>query len=998
MKKSGRKILSVILTAVMVFALLPVFGTPMIVEAAPIDYYYHTHEYSDTGKVALHVFHIGWSKITSEEDLKNLLLYGGNGYLLNDITIDAYYGYYKVGKEINLCLNGHSITQKRPVACITIENGGTLNLYDVINNDGSLTHDEGVQGPGIYMKGGTLNMYGGKISNNYDDLYGAGINQAGGTVNMYGGEIYKNTASQGGGVSISGDGTFNLCGGIISENKANRGAGIFVIDEIANISGGYIYDSIYYFSGKTGYSVTFDANGGTGNMPTQYVPGNTDMPIGKNQFTNSGKVFVEWNTEKDGSGTSYADEGKINIDKDTTLYAQWIDPNVNTYRVTFKVKNGTWNDGTTNDKVIFLKRNAGEIKLFRVNSSLIPEVGNKPDFTYKAGKWDGSFKKVISDNTTFTYSYEFDSSFKQLEISFDENYESSNIIKGTTGYDHKFTELPPPSSSREGYDFEGWYTDKEDGTKITTETVFDSETTVYAHWKAHNYTVVFDANGGSGNMDNQKREYDSTEPLTKNTFTKDGNTFMGWNTDKNGSGDSYSDKAIANLTSEDGVEITLYAMWEPNAYNVTLNEGKGTINTGNITGYTYGVGATLPTASDMTLTGYTFEGWHDNAGLTGTAITEISTTDFDDKEFYANWTPNPYTVVFDANGGSGTMLNMDRIYDDGSALTENVFSFEAHSFNGWNTESDGTGTAYKDEYVGDLSSTAGEVVTLYAQWDDVVYTINATNDGNGTATVSDDTGIKGTNITVTAIPNDGYKFAGWEVISGSVSLTDAKSSSTTFTLGAENAVVKATFEEIPKEPQSGSMEPTKPGTPEEFRTPEEPTEPGTPEEFKTPEEPTEPGTEDMKDIEPDPEIPEKDWLDDLRLQLRIADELGGQRTVTYSGDFALSYDIMQYLVEHPDITLIYTVTYEGVEYTITIPGGSAIADPNIPWYGPLWLLANYGGDNVPEVLAGSGKYTVVTGDTLSGIAAKFNTTVEELARKNGIENPNYIIVGQVIVY
>ncbi|MBP5495234.1 MAG: LysM peptidoglycan-binding domain-containing protein [Lachnospiraceae bacterium] len=107
---------------------------------------------------------------------------------------------------------------------------------------------------------------------------------------------------------------------------------------------------------------------------------------------------------------------------------------------------------------------------------------------------------------------------------------------------------------------------------------------------------------------------------------------------------------------------------------------------------------------------------------------------------------------------------------------------------------------------------------------------------------------------------------------------------------------------------------------------------------------------------------------------------------------------MLYLVEHPDITLIYTVTYEGQEYTITIPAGKAIEDPNIPWYGPLWLLANYGGDNVPEIIAGSGKYTVVAGDTLSAIAEKFGTTVDYLAQKNGIKNPDYIIVGQVIVY
>ncbi|SDJ64949.1 Listeria/Bacterioides repeat-containing protein [Lachnospiraceae bacterium G41] len=1240
MKKSGRKVLSVILTAVMVFALLPVFGKPMVLEAAP-----GTHTHNRTDNLA----HLGWMPIATKADLQKWMLKQNegtsvSGYLIDDITINGDY-YFTGGEEYNLCLNGHSITQKLSGPCITIEKGATLNLYDVINNDGSLTHDKGVQGPGIFIKtGGTLNMYGGKISNNYNYQIGGGIDQNGGTVNMYGGEISNNTANEAGGVYICGNGTFNLYGGIISENKAEMypGGGIFISDGTLDISGGEITKNSSKFSGggvycsgynptklvisggkitdnksegfqdaETGcggiftremnvefvmlggivsgnstdknhygimsdrlisitggyiydhiksnintYSVTFDANGGTGNMPTQYVPGNTDMPIGKNQFTNSGKVFVEWNTEKDGSGTSYADEDKINIDKDTTLYAQWTDPNVNSYKVTFKVDNGTWNDGTTKDKVILLKRKAGEIKLLRVDSSAIPEVGNKPYFKYKAGKWDGSFKKVISEDTTFIYSYEFDVPY---EITFDENWGSSNSIKDNTDYDHKLKQIPTPSSSREGYDFEGWYTDKKDGEKITTETVFDSETTVYAHWKAHNYTVVFDANGGSGNMDNQKREYDSTEPLTKNTFTKDGNTFMGWNTDKNGLGDGYSDKAIANLTSEDDVEITLFAMWNPNAYKVTLNEGNGTINTGNITdytygvgaklptasdmtltgytfdgwydnagltgtaiteisttdigdkefyakftpnsytvkfdanggsgnmdnqkreydstepltentftkdgntfmgwntdknglgdsysdkaianltsendvevtlfamwnpnaykvtlnegngtintgnitGYTYGVGAKLPTASDMTLTGYTFEGWYDNAGLTGTAITEISTTDIDDKEFYANWTPNPYTVVFDANGGSGNMLNMDRIYDDGLALTENAYSFEAHSFNGWNTKSDGTGTAYKDKYLGNLSITAGEVVTLYAQWDDVVYTINATNDGNGTATVSDDTGIKGTTITVTAIPNDGYKFAGWEVVSGSVSLTDAKSSLTTFTLGAENAVVKATFEEITKEPQSGSMEPTKPGTPEEPTnptTPEEPSEPGTPEEFKTPEEPTEPGTEDLTDLEtenPEEEIPAKDWLDDLRLQLQIAAELTGPQTVKYSGDFALSYDIMLYLVEHPDITLIYTVTYEGVDYTITIPGGKAIADPNIPWYGPLWLLANYGGDNVPEVLAGSGRYTVVAGDTLSGIAAKFNTTVEELVRKNGIENPNYIIVGQVIVY
>ena len=344
------------------------------------------------------------------------------------------------------------------------------------------------------------------------------------------------------------------------------------------------------------------------------------------------------------------------------------------------------------------------------------------------------------------------------------------------------------------------------------------------------------------------------------------------------------------------------------------------------------------------------------------------------------------------------MLN--REYDDNTSLTANTYTFDGHSFSGWNTQADGNGTSYANESTDNITSEDGETVTLYAQWDAIFYDIKTSDDGNGTVSASATSGIKGTNISITASPNEGYKFAGWEVVSGEANIKDVSAASTTIEIGTSEVEVKATFEEIREElkPQSGSIEP---GTPEEFRTPEESTEPETPEEFKTPEEPTEPGTEDLTDLEtenPEEEIPAKDWLDDLRLQLQIAAELTGPQTVKYSGDFALSYDIMLYLVEHPDITLIYTVTYEGVDYTITISDGSVLADPNIEWYGPLWLLANYGGDKVPEVLAGSGRYTVVAGDTLSGIAAKFNTTVEELVRKNGIENPNYIIVGQVIVY
>ena len=107
---------------------------------------------------------------------------------------------------------------------------------------------------------------------------------------------------------------------------------------------------------------------------------------------------------------------------------------------------------------------------------------------------------------------------------------------------------------------------------------------------------------------------------------------------------------------------------------------------------------------------------------------------------------------------------------------------------------------------------------------------------------------------------------------------------------------------------------------------------------------------------------------------------------------------MNFLVEHPSITLIYHVTYQGVEYTITIPVGTAICSPEIEWYGPLWLLANYGNGKVPTGAKGNGTYIVKSGDTLTGISVKLGVTVQYLVDKNGIKDADYIFLNQKIYY
>ncbi len=97
-------------------------------------------------------------------------------------------------------------------------------------------------------------------------------------------------------------------------------------------------------------------------------------------------------------------------------------------------------------------------------------------------------------------------------------------------------------------------------------------------------------------------------------------------------GTPIANRAYFILTEDAVVEAT----FTPATYTVTLNTNGGTINSGNVTSYTYGVGATLPT--DVTKSGsYIFAGWYDNAGCTGSAVTEISTTDTGNKTYWAKW-------------------------------------------------------------------------------------------------------------------------------------------------------------------------------------------------------------------------------------------------------------------------------------------------------------------------------------------------------------------------
>ena len=147
----------------------------------------------------------------------------------------------------------------------------------------------------------------------------------------------------------------------------------------------------------------------------------------------------------------------------------------------------------------------------------------------------------------------------------------------------------------------------------------------------------------------------------------------------------------------------LTVQWTAPTYTVTLNTNGGTINSGNVTGYTYGVGATLPTADDMTYTGHTFKGWYDNESLTGSPVTAISGTETGNKEYWAKWEINQYTItVKPENGKADITITQD--YSTPITAPADP-TREGYTFIGWDREIPTTMPA--------------EDMTVTAQWKDI---------------------------------------------------------------------------------------------------------------------------------------------------------------------------------------------------------------------------------------------------------------------------------------
>ncbi len=475
------------------------------------------------------------------------------------------------------------------------------------------------------------------------------------------------------------------------------------------------------------YTIKFNGNGSTsGSMSSMKMSYGTAKNLTANAFTKTGHSFSGWNTKADGSGTSYSNKQSVkNLTKTNgatvNLYAQWSPYKL---KVSFNANGGAISSDTyyLSSKVVYKEADSTKyIQTWTYNKTKDNGLTNAGTFgLYKTGYTFKSWGTTSSGGTTFS--------------------QSDNTITPT---------------------------DLNSGIKTG-----DVSMTLYAQWKPNTYTIKFNGNGStSGSTASLSMTYDVAKNLTANGFVKSGYHFTGWNTKADGSGTSYYNKqSVKNLTTTNGGTVTLYAQWDTNSYIIAFDGNGYTSGTTSSMNMKFDVAKNL-NANGYVRTGYKFSHWNTKADNSGTSysnkqsVKNLTTTNGATVYLYARWSPITYTINFYGNGStSGSTASMSMTYDKAQNLTANGFVKTGYKFTGWNTKSDGSGTAYTNKQsVKNLTSTDDGTISLYAQWTPITYTIKFNGNsstGGSTASMSMTYDVA-KNLTANGFTRTSYKFVGW---------------------------------------------------------------------------------------------------------------------------------------------------------------------------------------------------------------------------------------------
>ena len=564
----------------------------------------------------------------------------------------------------------------------------------------------------------------------------------------------------------------------------------------------------------TGTTYTFNDKAGT--LTAQYEGNEITLP----NATKTGATLNGWYTASTG-GTKVGEAGdNYTPTSATTLFAQW---NEVQYSLTVNPNGGNWNGTTSNSIVKGTYNETTAITNPTAPNGYTITLDNDGDTknviqTMNFDKWVATGSGNISGIT-----YTFGNGDGQL----------------TATYVANSVELETPSKN--GYTFDGWYTLKNGGTKVSSPYTPTNDVTLYSHWTANKYNITF--NPGEGTISSGESTKEVTYGETYGTLptpTRDGFEFEGWYDDN---GNKVESTTIVDVTKD----TTLIAKWKgiqytltinpnggewngskdvqniqgeyketkeisnpvgPNGYTVTFdsNDGTGitkqviqtttfkkwkTTGIGSMTGtqYTFGTNDETITAeyageevelATATRKGYTLEGWYTQS--TGGTKIEKPYIPTNDETLYAHWTENKYIITF--NPGKGTVKEEEQTKEITYGETYGTLptpTRNGYEFEGWY---DNKGNKIESTTVVDIETNT----TLIAKWLGAELTINFDADG-GTVTPTSKTVRNEGTYGELPIPNkEGHTFIGWYDDNGN------KIESTTIVNITENQTLHAKYE------------------------------------------------------------------------------------------------------------------------------------------------------------------------------------------------------------
>lgn len=501
-----------------------------------------------------------------------------------------------VNRAVTLDLNGNVLKMNGSGSVIKVESGGNLTIQ---NSNTSTPHKFTPGGDGLWgldETGGSEIVYGGIITGgtgmppgvNYSEGGGVYVS-AGAALTMNGGSIVGCKAGSGGGVCIDYDYTAQKA----SEFIMNGGS---IIGCTASSGGGVLIRSGCRFTMNSGSEIrccTAENGGGVTISASPSLSGTFTLAGGK---IHKCKAYVANNFLSHGGG--------INNDGEFLMESGCIENCTSPSQRDDDKSNGVYNNG----------------KLFILRGGTIDgNITNNTTLNADGGTVNGELTnndqitgEDLNRSTTFNNKVTNNGTIRKGTFTNEVINESSGTINGGT-----FTgTVENKDGTISGGDF----------SKATLNGML---------------VITFEPNNGEPVITREVNWSKDGAALTAPASTNEGHSLDGWYYDNNGTETKWNfDTDTVKCT------MTLKAKWELSTYSVTLQTDGGTIASGKeVTGYTYGTGAVLPTADDITREGYRFDGWYADSSFSGSPVTEITGTDTGDKVFYAKWMRNTTPIV-----------------------------------------------------------------------------------------------------------------------------------------------------------------------------------------------------------------------------------------------------------------------------------------------------------------------------------------------------------------